>query len=124
MGKRKIRLTDEMNYKPFISENAIVEIDMSMEEFLLLHEKFIHYKALEGLAQRTIDDHKKMMDYFKNYLLLDKRSMSDRYVNIDAFRGYLSYMLLEKGYKPCTVNIRLRTMKCYLRWLFDEKIIS
>lgn len=26
----------------------------------------------------------------------------------------------EKGLKRCTINIRLRTLKCYLKWLFDE----
>lgn len=29
-------------------------------------------------------------------------------------------MIIEKGLKPCTINIRLRTLKCYLKWLFDE----
>ncbi len=124
MGKRKIELSDEVNFSPFISINGDCETGMLMEEFLSLHERFIHNKALEGLASRTIEEHRVTMGYFKKYLQGDKRSITDCYANIDVFRGYLSYMVLEKHYKPCTVNIRLRTLKCYLKWLYNENLIA
>jgi integrase/recombinase XerD len=97
---------------------------MQMEEFLSFHEQFIRHKSLEGLASRTIEEHRVTMGYFKKYLMSDKQSIVDRYANLDVFRGYLSYMVLEKKYKPCTVNIRLRTLRCYLKWLNDEKLIA
>lgn len=31
--------------------------------------------------------------------------------------------MFQKEYKPCTINLRLRTVKCYLRWLYNEKFI-
>jgi integrase/recombinase XerD len=124
MGKRKIKLSDEVSFRPSISINGVNETDMLIEEFLSLHEKFIGFKALEGLAPRTLEEHRVTMDYFKKYLELDKQSISNRYANIDVFRGYLSYMVLEKKYKPCTINIRLRTLKCYLKWLYDEKYMK
>jgi len=30
----------------------------------------------------------------------------------------------EKEYNPFTINIRLRTIKTFLKWLYDEKYIS
>jgi integrase/recombinase XerD len=124
MGKRKIKLSDEVTFRPSISINSVGETDMLVEEFLSLHERFIGFKALEGLASRTIAEHRITMAYFKKYLMIDKQSIVNRYANIDIFRGYLSYMMLEKKYKPCTVNIRLRTLKCYLKWLYSEKLIA
>jgi integrase/recombinase XerD len=124
MAKRKIVLSDEVSFRPYISINSASKTDMQMEEFLSFHEQFIRHKSLEGLASRTIEEHRVTMGYFKKYLLSDKRSIADCYANIDIFRGYLSYMMIEMQYKPCTVNIRLRTLKCYIRWLYDEKLIE
>jgi len=39
------------------------------------------------------------------------------------FLEYIAY-IYSKGFKPCTVNLRLRTLKCYLWWLYTEKIIA
>lgn len=33
-------------------------------------------------------------------------------------------MTNEKCLNPCTINIRLRTLKCYIKWLFDEGYID
>lgn len=124
MGRRKIRLSDKLSFKPSISLNDANKTDMPMEEFLSLHDKFVQHKALEGLAPRTLAEHKITMVYLKKYLMLDKRSITDRYADIDVFRGYLAYMVLEKKYKPCTVNVRLRSLKCYLKWLDNEKYMD
>lgn len=67
MGKRKIKLSDEVSFRPSVSSNNVSETVMQMCEFLSLHEKFVHYKALEGLAPRTLEEHKITMEYFKKY---------------------------------------------------------
>lgn len=33
-------------------------------------------------------------------------------------------MCIDKGYKPCTINIRLSSLKCYLNWLFKNKYVK
>jgi integrase/recombinase XerD len=36
--------------------------------------------------------------------------------------AYTGYMI--SHFKPCTVNLRLRTLKCYLSWLHSEGMIK
>ena len=36
--------------------------------------------------------------------------------------GILPDMITVKEYAPCTINLRIRPLKCYLKWLYDEGI--
>ncbi|MBC2579706.1 tyrosine-type recombinase/integrase [Clostridium sp. DJ247] len=91
-------------------------------DFLKLHEQFMTVKKLEGLAGKTISDHLNLMGYFKNWLQSEVTDYENHVVGKGIFLQYIAY-LFQKEYKPCTINIRLRTIKCYLRWLYNEKII-
>ncbi len=42
----------------------------------------------------------------------------------DFFRAYTHYMSEERGLAKPTINIRLRTLKCYLRWLYNNEYCS
>lgn len=45
-------------------------------------------------------------------------------MEVDLFKKYLYHMQNEKEYNPFTINIRIRTLKPYLKWLYNEKYIS
>lgn len=124
MVRSKLKILSSGKSKPLVTENEILDKDMGIENFFKFHAKFIEFKVLEGLASRTIEDHEKFMKYFKNYIFSDQRSIENRWLNIDVFRGYLYFMVHEKKLKPCTVNLRLRTLKCYLRWLYNEDYLD
>lgn len=99
--------------------------NMTVGDFFIVHEKFMNDKSLEGLANRTIDEHKSHLEYFKKYLN-DAYQSDIESVAVDSnlFKGYLYWMLHEKEYSPFTVNLRIRTIKCYLNWLYTEKYLA
>lgn len=124
MGKSRLKISSQPEFRPTVVSDRRKQTDVSLGEFFQWHEKFLSLKALEGLASRTLRDHKNHMQYFKRYIEEQHRSPSDRCVDIDVLRGYITYMAHEKEFKQCTVNVRLRTLKCYLRWLNEEEYIA
>lgn len=124
MARRKLTVSQNSNFSPSIKSDRDIFYDLSFDDFFDLFDKFMELKALEGLAPRSLEDYKNHMNYFKKFLSSDQRTELIRCVNIDVFRAYLHYMIYEKEYKPCTVNIRLRTLKAYLKWLFRENYLD
>lgn len=120
MGRKRLTITEGNGLTPNIVSDRKEPSQFTVSQFFDYHTQFLTTKALEGLASRTISDHKKHMDYLKKYLFEDKRITNTDYVDIDLFRGYLNFMLFEKKLNPSTINIRIRTLKCYLKWLFME----
>jgi ferredoxin len=97
--------------------------NISIEQFFKLHENFLADKRLEGISERTMHDHITHIYYLKTYVLNEKRSDMNQYIDAEFFKSYIYYMMITKEYKPCTVNIRLTSLKCYLRWRFSNKFI-
>lgn len=128
MGNRKLKINNNNSLKLNMQNLHDEKTTMTIEEFFTTHEKFMKDKALEGLASRTLEEHRTHLKYFKYYLEADKRSIVNRIadveLNYNIFKDYLAYMVLEKQYKPCTVNLRLRTIKCYLKWLYENNYID
>lgn len=120
MGRKRLALSESNGLIPSIVSDRKKQSEMTLAKFFDYHKQFISSKLLEGLSSRTLKDHELHMSYFKKYLVEEQRINLDRYVDIDIFRGYLMFMVTEKRLNPCTINIRLRTLKCYLKWLFDE----
>ncbi|WP_404331583.1 tyrosine-type recombinase/integrase [Mesobacillus maritimus] len=104
-----------------------------------LFETFMRAKELEGLRPRTLSDHRTTFRYFLSFLKCKYPSI--QYVedtSTDVIRDYIYYMSKEKqlwddhtqasvrdrtnkkGLSPFTVNIRLRTLKCFFKFLIDE----
>lgn len=124
MVRKKIILSNKDEIEPLLKENCTLNYEFTFMDYFKLHEQFTDMKVLEGLASRTLSDHKKHMEMFKKYVLEEKRLQLDRYVEIGTFYEYLAYMKLQKGLNPSTINIRLRTLKCYLKWLYEEKYLN
>ncbi|TYQ18298.1 UNVERIFIED_CONTAM: integrase/recombinase XerD [Acetivibrio alkalicellulosi] len=107
-----------MQFKPQLQTVRQIRRTISLQEFFTLHEDFLKDKTLEGLAPRTLNDHKRHMEYFKSYTTvnIENQSIVDR----QMLKNYIYFMLHEKQFKPCTINLRLRTLKCYLAWLHNN----
>lgn len=86
-----------------------------------MFEKFISVKKTEGLATRTIHDYLTHFDYFKSFLGED---LSKDEITLDIFRDFVGYMLHEKELSPVTANVRIRTMRAFIRFCFLEGYID
>jgi integrase/recombinase XerD len=125
MGKKKIEYHFKDTFQTVLSSNRVEKEKISLQDFVELHNTFMDDKALERLAERTLEEHKTNLNYFLKYVKEDVQSDSNCVV-VDGqlFKGYLYYMIYEKEYSSFTVNIRMRTIKCYLKWLYENKHIE
>lgn len=123
MAKPMLKLNKSNKTNPLYNLSDSLVSDFTFEKFFEVFNNFIELKTLEGLSPRSLKDYRTHMKYFKDYLEEQQRTYLIRSVEIDTFRSYLYYMSQEKKYKPCTVNIRLRTMRTYLKWLYKENYL-
>lgn len=122
MVKRKVKIDNNISLETDMQNDRHKRKSLNLESFFAIHEKFMQDKALEGLAPRTLKEYDVNLNYFKKYLEAAYQSdYNNVAVNGEVFKGYLYFMIHEKKYSPFTVNIRIRTIKAYLRWLNNEK---
>lgn len=97
---------------------------------------FLRVKETEGLKLRTLYDHKNHYRYLQRWLVDQYPMLNLEQLTADHVRQYVGHMLTEqtlydghptlqshntvKGLSPASVNIRTRTLKCFLRFLLDE----
>ena len=124
MDKKTLKLRKGINNRPLQVNDRVKTEHIILEDFKEHFEEFISLKALEGVAPRTISDYLKNQKYLMNFLEGMTRSSSNRVVDIHLLRSYLNHMLHDMQYKPSTVNVRIRTLKTYLKWLYREKYIN
>jgi integrase/recombinase XerD len=89
--------------------------DLSISE---MFEEYMLVKKGEGLAKRTIAEHYKNFTYLKDYL---RAEISASEMTTELFMEWITYMLEEKDYAPGTINIRVRTVRSFLRYAHEEK---
>lgn len=96
------------------------------EEYSLttMFDLFIIEKSIEGLSERTLHDYNVHVKYLLDYLGSD---IINTQCNKELFKSYIAYMLHEKGLSPVTANVRIRTIRaflrfCYLNGYIDEPI--
>jgi integrase/recombinase XerD len=86
-----------------------------------MFDRFLWFKNSEGLAPRTIEEYQLYFQWLCDYIGED---LSSEEMTLDIFLGWIDYMKNEKQLKPMTVNIRVRTMRAFLRWCYLEKMID
>ncbi|GAX89917.1 tyrosine-type recombinase/integrase [Effusibacillus lacus] len=84
-------------------------------------QQFIRVKEIEGLAPRTLDDHRTFFRYFLEWLGQDAFI---REIDITIIRDYIHYMLHEKGLSNMTINVRIRPLKAFLRFCYKEGMLE
>ncbi|MDQ1146609.1 integrase/recombinase XerD [Bacillus sp. SORGH_AS 510] len=94
------------------NDDVSLTITQMFEEYMLV-------KKGEGLAKRTIAEHYNNFGYFKDYI---NRELSTDEMTTELFLGWITFMLEEMDYSPYTVNIRVRTMRSFLRYAFEDKM--
>ncbi|KAA9012405.1 tyrosine-type recombinase/integrase [Niallia endozanthoxylica] len=87
-----------------------------------LYERFCNYKQTEGMSQRTIKDYKSHFNYLMEFL--DHEDITRGDMTKDLFREYISWMLYDRGLSPVTVNVRMRTLRAFLRFCYKEGYIQ
>lgn len=121
MAKKQMKMEMKNGLETDMQEAYKVKKCDTVYDFVLLHKDFMVEKTLEGLSPRTLSDHETHLKNFVDYVALEYRSNLNRVaLDRDIFRNYVSYMMQERKYKPATINVRLRPLKCYLKWLFNE----
>ena len=120
MGKRKIKVN-----MTNLMQNVLEERTIKFYDLIEIHKAFVEDKALEGVSERTIKDYYSSLNYFKKFLDYEYRSEIDHLaINSRVLKNYTSYMLNDKGYAPCTINIRLKNLRTFFRWAYNNNYIS
>lgn len=94
----------------------------SLDTITGLYERFCKYKQTEGMSERTLKDYKSHFHYLMTFL--DDEDISRSEITRDLFREYISWMLYGRELSPVTVNVRLRTLRAFLRFCYKEAYIQ
>lgn len=80
-------------------------------------KEYLHYMAKRGLSARTIDNVRRRIFYFYNFLREKKTTKISR----EIFLKYGRYLKDEKKYKHATQIGRISAVRWYFRYLTDTK---
>jgi len=89
--------------------------ELSMTE---MFEEFMLIKKGEGLAKRTVAEYYTNYQYFVDYI---GRELAASEMTSELFASWITYMSDEMSYAPATINIRVRTMRSFLRYAYEDK---
>jgi len=95
---------------------------LSAEEFIEKQQEFIVVKQLQNLAPRTIKDYYYSFGHVNNWIKTSITDWGDRTIDKQLFTSYVGYLVGK--YSPATVNIRIRYLKVFLKWLYAEEIVD
>lgn len=123
MARKRISLNEVVDITEPVRREKQENLGFTIKDFLEKHGEFMMVKKLEGLAPKTLQDHVTFMRYFAEWGKDNVKVFENRFVEKGIFFEYIAYMY-SKEFKPCTMNLRLRTLKCYLRWLQSEKVLQ
>jgi len=119
-----ISLRQEHRNKTSVKVDRPTKDNLTVHEFIQHHSDFVREKRLENLSARTIKDHQTVFRYLCEWIERTHWSDTNQRVQKSLFLDYKEYMLFEKNYAPCTVNIRLRPIKAYINWLLKQGLIA
>lgn len=114
------RLTPSVLETP---RSALQEAEKPPHEPLTLDKLFNRYYAARqaaGAAERTLEDYRKHMNWFRRFLASEYSGLDNFVPNRDVIRSWISHMLAVQKLKPSTINIRLRTVKAMFNWAMSE----
>jgi integrase/recombinase XerD len=86
-----------------------------------MFERFLVAKRAEALAARTLNDYETHFGYFYEFLEGDMKAED---ISVDLLREYVAYMINDRGLKPMTVNLRVRTSRAFMRFCYNESYID
>ncbi|KIL36208.1 integrase [Cohnella kolymensis] len=123
--KRIIHMTNQVNTPKLLDD---------------LFDRFHHCKISEGRTSNTLRSYVENYRFFKSYLSQHSIEPTIDSLNQSVFRNYIVWMLNDKirfeqhrfkldkektiGLSPTTVNIRIKFLRSFVRFLLDEKFID
>ncbi|WP_102346840.1 tyrosine-type recombinase/integrase [Bacillus sp. Marseille-P3661] len=110
-----------MQRKPLRKFKRNTFVDSSKVEGLTMREMFENFmiiKKSEGLSKRTIDEYYINFDYFLRYTGDD---LTGEQMTTERFVRWITHMREEQDLAPATINIRVRTMRAFVRYCYEEK---
>jgi integrase/recombinase XerC len=93
----------------------------SQSTWMGILESFMYYKRVQGLSDRTLQDHDSHVNYF--FKLHPTAWGDDSIVNELRLKNEL-FEYLSRNVKPATFNLRLTYLKCFLQYALDEGYIK
>lgn len=103
-------------------------------------DQFIQFKKANNLAERTLSDHKIHFRYFIKYLYKNKPNIKQvKDLKLEDILDYKSFMTAKKVWddhpslfkershetiSPSTINTRIRTLNCLLKFWFENKFLD
>ncbi|WP_040205125.1 tyrosine-type recombinase/integrase [Neobacillus jeddahensis] len=106
--------------RKFKRETSVSNVNISQDSYTMseMFERFMLLKKSEGLARRTIKEYYINYDYFLRYTCGD---LKQKEMSMELFCGWISHMAEEMELAPATINIRVRTMRAFVRFCYEEK---
>ncbi|WP_051967865.1 tyrosine-type recombinase/integrase [Brevibacillus thermoruber] len=116
-------------------------VDLHQHDLTLdqLFERFYSFKTSQGLRDRTLSEHRKLYGYFRDWLQQKIPHPKVGDITRETVQAYITYMAQERvhyeghtfnpaknapevkvGLSPMTINIRLRALKCFLKYGYDH----
>lgn len=111
-----IRKTNRKGTRGSQSLNRVRSVEQKLTLFEMF-ERFMNYKQTEGLAKPTIQQYYEHFHYLTDYFGGD---LTNEVITLELFRDYIGFMLNDRGLAPMTVNVRIRTMRAFLRHCYQE----
>lgn len=99
------------------SSTSKKKLDTNQLTLITMFERFMIFKETEGLTQITLKDYLKHFQYLLEYTNGD---IAADELDLDTFRGFIGYMIHTKNLSPVTANVRIRTMRSFIRHCFME----
>ncbi|PGS55117.1 tyrosine-type recombinase/integrase [Bacillus sp. AFS041924] len=103
---------------------AIKPLDADEKLSLLsLFDRFMVAKKAELIAPRTRKDYELHFQYLLRYLKREGYEYNLKSLTVDVFTHYTIDMIEHQGLSPVTANVRIRTTRAFLRWLYNQSYI-
>jgi integrase/recombinase XerD len=87
----------------------------------LMEKDFLAEKKFEGLTENSLRSY---VDFFKlwNEWLVQERIERTEELNSRVIKRFLIWCEEKRGNKPKTINTKLKLMRTFAKWLYEEKI--
>ncbi|MFB5660774.1 tyrosine-type recombinase/integrase [Alteribacillus sp. HJP-4] len=82
-------------------------------------KEFIHEKKLEGLTENSLKAYKELFHVFNKYFF-DVREVDD--LEPRMIREFIVWCIEERKNAPSTVNTKIKLLRVFCKWLFEEGI--
>lgn len=102
------------------NRNSLLQLNLSD-----LYDRFMAEKRTAGLSRITLRDYDTHYGYLQDFLYETQgvKDLLHAEIISDVFTDYMTWMQA-RNLKPTTINVRVRTIRAFLRWCYLEEYID